>query len=93
MGGALLGKFKDFNESRAWQIQSWKKNNYFFKKFLRKNNLSILYSIGSYYYLLFKNFEHTRIDIPRPYIQIGNFLKLLTCLANFYFRSLQKKTI
>ena len=70
----IENKFKDFNENRAWQIQSWKKNNYFFKKFLRKNNLSILYSIGSYYYLLFKIFRIRDMN-----------LKLLIIYLRFYF--------
>ena len=50
----IENKFKDFNEDRKWQIKSWKKNNEFFKIFLKKNNLSLLYAFGSYYYLLFK---------------------------------------
>ena len=70
----IENKFKDFNENRAWQIESWKKNNYFFKKFLRKNNLSILYSVGSYYYLLFKIFRTRDMN-----------LKLLIIYLRFYF--------
>ena len=70
----IENKFKDFNENRAWQIESWKKNNYFFKKFLRKNNLSILYSMGSYYYLLFKVFRIKDMN-----------LKLLIIYLRFYF--------
>ena len=50
----IKNKFKDFNEDRKWQIKSWKKNNEFFKIFLKKNNLSLFYAFGSYYYLLFK---------------------------------------
>ena len=70
----IENKFKDFNESRAWQVESWNKNNYFFKKFLRKNNLSILYSVGSYYYLLFKIFRTRDMN-----------LKLLIIYLRFYF--------
>ena len=70
----IENKFKDFNENRAWQIESWKKNNYFFKKFLRKNNLSILYSVGSYYYLLFKIFRSRDMN-----------LKLFIIYLRFYF--------
>ena len=70
----IENKFKDFNENRAWQIESWKKNNYFFKKFLRKNNLSILYSVGSYYYLLFKIFRTRDMN-----------LKLFIIYLRFYF--------
>ena len=53
----IENKFKDFNENRKWQIKSWKKNNEFFKKFLKKNKLSPFYALGSYYYLLFKIFR------------------------------------
>ena len=70
----IENKFKDFNENRTWQIESWKKNNYFFKKFLRKNNLSILYSVGSYYYLLFKIFRSRDMN-----------LKLFIIYLRFYF--------
>ena len=70
----IENKFKDFNENRTWQIESWKKNNYFFKKFLRKNNLSILYSAGSYYYLLFKIFRSRDMT-----------LKLFIIYLRFYF--------
>ena len=70
----IENKFKDFNENRAWQIESWKKNNNFFKKFLKKNNLSILYALGSYYYLLFKIFRSRDMN-----------LKLFIIYLRFYF--------
>ena len=59
----IENKFKDFNENREWQIKSWKKNNEFFKKFLKKNNLSLFYAFGSYYYLLFKIFRTIDVSI------------------------------
>ena len=53
----IENKFSDFKENRKWQIDSWKKNNYYFKRFLKKNNLPKYYATGSYYYLLFKVFK------------------------------------
>lgn len=50
----IENKFRDFKENREWQIKSWKKNNLYFKKYLKKNNLSIFYAYGSYYFLLLK---------------------------------------
>ncbi len=49
--------FKTINENRDWQIKSWKENQNYFKEYLKKNNLSILYAIGSYHFLLFKIFR------------------------------------
>ena len=48
---------KAFSENRNWQIRSWKENQKFFFKFLKKTKLSKLYAYGSYYYLLFKIFN------------------------------------
>ncbi len=49
--------FKTINENREWQINSWKENQNYFLNFLRKNNLSKLYALGSYHYLLLKIFR------------------------------------
>ena len=49
--------FKTINESRNWQISSWKENKKYFMNFLKKNKLSIFYAHGSYYYLLYKIFR------------------------------------
>ena len=66
--------FKTINENRDWQIESWKNNNNFFKKFLKKNNLSILYAKGSYHYLLYKIFRFKDMN-----------LRLLIIYLRFYF--------
>ena len=55
--------FKTINENRVWQINSWKKNQKFFIKFLKKNNISLLYAYGSYYYLLIKIFKLRDLNI------------------------------
>ena len=49
--------FKTINENRKWQIDSWRENQVYFKEFLKKNNLSILYATGSYHFLLYKIFR------------------------------------
>jgi len=55
--------FKSFSEDRSWQIKSWKLNQKYFLRFLKKNNLSTLYAYGSYYYLLFKIFNFKDLNI------------------------------
>jgi len=70
----IENKFHDFKENRNWQIQSWKRNNHFFKNFLKKNNLSILYAKGSYHYLLYKIFRFKDMN-----------LRLLIIYLRFYF--------
>ena len=65
--------FKTIDENRGWQIDSWKKNQKYFINFLKKNNISILYAYGSYYYLLIKIFK------------LRNFsFKLLIVYLKFY---------
>lgn len=49
--------FETVNENRDWQINSWKENQTYFKKYLAKNKLTSLYAIGSYHFLLYKIFR------------------------------------
>tara|TARA_Y100000590_G_scaffold192181_1_gene218508 strand:- start:1161 stop:2024 length:864 start_codon:yes stop_codon:yes gene_type:complete len=72
----IENKFKDFNENRESQIKSWKKNNNFFKNFLKKNNLSLLYAFGSYYYILFKIFRFKDMDLKLSIIYLRFYLLL-----------------
>tara|TARA_Y100000741_G_scaffold334537_1_gene291809 strand:+ start:894 stop:1790 length:897 start_codon:yes stop_codon:yes gene_type:complete len=55
--------FKTINENRDWQVDSWKRNQKYYIKFLKNNNLSLLYAYGSYYYLLFKIFKLRDFDL------------------------------
>lgn len=66
--------FSSFNEDTSWQSKSWRENNNYFKKFLKKNNLSNYYAIGSYYYLAYKFFR----------VRDLNF-NLLICYAKLLF--------
>ena len=72
----IENKFKDFKENRNWQVKSWKKNNFYFKKFLKKNNLSSLYAYGSYYYLLFKFFRLKDLNQDLFFIYLRFYLFL-----------------
>ena len=67
-------RFNDFKENRNWQIESWKRNNNFFKKFLIKNNLSILYSVGSYHFLLYKIFSFKDLNLKLLLIYLRFFI-------------------
>ena len=78
--------FKSFSEDRSWQINSWKENQKYFVKFLKKYNLSKLYAFGSYYYLLYKlfNFKDLNFNLFLSYLifypynlfkKISNYLK------------------
>lgn len=49
--------FKSFSEDRTWQKKTWRENQDYLLKFLRRYNLNKLYAYGSYYYLLLKIFN------------------------------------
>ena len=70
----IENKFSDFRENREWQIKNWRINNTYFKKFLIKTNLSIFYSIGSYYYLIFKFFRFKDLNLKLTIIYLLFFL-------------------
>ena len=55
--------FKRFNETRNKQIIEWNKNNKYFIRFLKKNNLSLLWSKGSYYYLILRHFNFKLLSL------------------------------
>jgi len=55
--------FKTINENRDWQINCWNENQKYFLNFLKDNNLSKLYAIGSYHYLLLKIFRLKDMNI------------------------------
>jgi len=59
-----------FTEDRSWQIKSWKENQKYLINFLKKNNLSLFYAYGSYYYLLYKifNFKDLNFNLIIVYI-------------------------
>ena len=55
--------FKTINETRKWQITSWKENKKYFLNFLNQNKISTLYAHGSYYYLLLKIFRFSDFNL------------------------------
>jgi len=88
----IENKFSDFNENREWQIASWKKNNNLFKKFLKKNNLSSLYSTGSYHFLLYKIFriKDMNYNLFIVYLKFYLFTPILICKKILHFLNFKK---
>ena len=82
----IENKFSDFKENREWQIKNWKINNNYFKKFLIKTNLSIFYSIGSYYYLIYKFFRFKDLNLKLAIIYVLFFLTLPSNLIKKLFK-------
>ena len=75
--------FKSFNETRNKQIIEWNKNNKYFIRFLKKNNLSLLWSKGSYYYLILRHFNFKLLSLSL-------FLKYLIFFLGLPFAILRK---
>ena len=83
--------FETINENRDWQIQSWKKNQNYFIKFLKKNNLSLLYAYGSYHYLLIKIFRLKDFDFKLALVYLKFYLSTPKNLANKFFNFFNPK--
>lgn len=66
--------YQSVQEDRSWQINSWFENQKFLIIFLKKNNLSVLYAKGSYYYLLYKIFNLNEINFRLFVIYLKTFL-------------------
>jgi len=75
--------FKSFKETRKNQIIEWNKNNKYFIRFLRKNNLSLFWSKGSYYYLILRHFNCRLLSLSL-------FLKYLLFFLGLPFAILRK---
>lgn len=75
--------FKSFNETRNKQIIEWNKNNNYFIRFLKKNNLSLFWSKGSYYYLILRHFNFKLLSFSL-------FLKYLMFFLGLPFAILRK---
>ena len=74
--------FKTINENRGWQINSWKKNQKYFINFLKKNNISLFYAYGSYYYLLMKILKLRDFNINLLIVYLKFYAKLPIHLIN-----------
>jgi len=66
--------FESVQEDRSWQINSWLENQKFLIYFLKKNNLSVFYAKGSYYFLLYKVFNLKDINFRLFIIYLKTFL-------------------
>ena len=83
--------FGAFNEDRSYQEKTWKENQQYFINFLKKNNLSLLYAYGSYYYLLYKifNFKDLNFNLFLSYIIFYPYnltKKIISKLKNLFFK-------
>ena len=74
--------FKTINENRGWQINSWKKNQKYFINFLKKNNISLFYAYGSYYYLLMKILKLRDFNINLLIVYLKFYAKFPIHLIN-----------
>ena len=73
---------KAFNEVRENEIISWKINQNYLIKFLKKNNLSKLYATGSMYYLIYKFFNFTELNFRSIIIYCKIILKIPFSIFN-----------
>ena len=80
--------FKDFKEDLNWQKKNWKINFNYFKKFLKENNLSILYAYGSYYYILIKIFriKDMNLNLILSYIKFFIYFPLKKIVNYFFYK-------
>jgi hypothetical protein len=80
----VLKKFNNdrvtFNETRNKEIRSWRINQKYLIKYLKKNKLSILYANGSIYYLIYKFFSFTSLNWKLSIIYIKLLFKLIKVL-------------
>ena len=73
------------------QIKSWKKNNNYLKKFLRKYKQSMLYASGSFYFIAFKLIGRTPLTLDNLIIYGRLFYKLLlTIIKKIRFNKSKK---
>ena len=83
--------FKTIKEDRTWQTTSWKKNQKFFINFLSKNNLSLLYAYGSYYYLLIKIFRFSDFNFKLFIVYFKFYIKTPLHIIKKVLKILSKK--
>ena len=83
--------FKTIKEDRTWQTSSWKKNQKFFINFLIKNNLTLLYAYGSYYYLLIKIFRFSDFNLNLFMVYFKFYIKTPLHIIKKVLKILSKK--
>ena len=79
-----------FNDFRKNEIISWKINQKYLIKYLKKNNLNVLYATGSMYYLIYKFFYFKEINFRLFIIYLKIFFNLPLSLIKFFLKDLIK---
>ena len=79
---------KAFNDFRKNEIISWKMNQKYLLKYLRKNNLSDLFATGSMYYLIYKFFNLREMNYRLLLIYFKIFLKLPFNLIRYFLNKI-----
>tara|TARA_B100000787_G_C16181407_1_gene292049 strand:- start:1097 stop:1942 length:846 start_codon:yes stop_codon:yes gene_type:complete len=62
------------------QVKSWKSNNNYLKKFLKKHKQNILYASGSFYFIAFKLIGKTPLKLENLIIYFRLFFKFIFAL-------------
>jgi hypothetical protein len=78
--------FKSFNETRKNQIVEWNKNKEYFIRFLKKNDLSLFWAKGSYYYIIFRHFNFKLLSLSLLVKYLFLFLDLPFAILRKIFR-------
>jgi hypothetical protein len=78
--------FKSFNETRINQIVEWNKNKEYFIRFLKKNDLSLFWAKGSYYYIIFRHFNFKLLSLSLLLKYFFLFLDLPFAILRKIFR-------
>lgn len=75
---------KAFDEIRENEIKSWRINQNYLIKFLKKNNLNKLYATGSMYYLIYKFFNLTELNFRSIIIYVKIILRMPFSIINLF---------
>ena len=70
----------ELTDTQLSQIKSWKRNNNYLKKFLKKYKQSILYASGSFYFIAFKLIGRTPLTLDNLIIYARLFNKFLIAI-------------
>lgn len=74
-----------FNDFREHEIKSWKINQKYLLKYLKKNKLSVLYATGSMFYLILKFFNLRELNFRSMIIYTKIFFKVPLSLIKRIF--------
>ncbi len=75
-----------FNDFRQQEIESWKINQKYLLKYLKKNKLSLFFATGSMFYLIYKFFNLKELDLRSIIIYIKIIFKVPLSLTRKIFQ-------